>query len=236
MRNSLRLAGVALMALASWPPWLTAAAELPTVDQVVDRYIETIGGRAALSRLGAVILTGHCDSTAPDESGPVEILVNTPKVAFNLGSGGLRVGFDGESVWRATVTEGLQQRKGRQLAELVTVFDPARVLWWKEWYPEMAVKGVQKVGDRETWVLEIHPGNPATERLFIDSQSGLLVRDEVLPGSAFTFSDYRQLNDANSVHTTFVVRQTTPNGIVYTYRFEKINPVAVLDDARFQPR
>jgi hypothetical protein len=224
-----------MMALASWTPRLTAV-ELPTIDQIADRYIKSMGGRAALSQLGAVILTGRCDSSAPDESGSIEIAVKTPKVAFNQGGGNLRMGFDGESVWRATASEGLQQRKGRQFAELVTVFDPARALWWKEWYPEMAVKGVQKAGDRETWVLETLPGNPATERLFIDRESGLLVREEVRPGIVFTFTDYRELNHANGVRAAFVVQQTAANGIVYTYRFEKIDPVPVVDEARFQPR
>jgi len=230
MRNDLIAAA---MALVLWLPRLTAAAELPTPGQVVDQYIKAIGGPAALSQSGAVTLTGHCESTAPDESGRVEILVKTPKVAFSLGSGGLRMGYDGESVWRATVSEGLQQRKGRQFAELVTVFDPARALWWKEWYPEMAVKGTQKVGDRDTWVLETHPGNPATERLFIDRESGLLMRDEVVAGFAFTLSDYREVN---GIRAAFVVQETAPNGIVYTWRFEKIDPAAVVDENRFQPR
>jgi len=120
MRNSLIPAA---MVLVLWLPRLTTAAELPTPDQVVDRYIEAIGGPTALSQSGALTLTGHCESSAPDESRPVEILVKTPKVAFSLGGGNLRMGYDGESVWRATVSEGLQQRKGRQFVELVTVFD-----------------------------------------------------------------------------------------------------------------
>jgi hypothetical protein len=226
-------AGVVLMALASRPPRLAAADELPTLASIIDRYIESIGGRAALSRSGAVILTGRCESTAPEESGPIEILVKTPNVVFNLGGGVLRMGFDGESVWRATASEGLQQRKGRRLAEMVTVFDPARALWWKDWYPDMAVRGVQKLGDREAWVLEAQTGNPATERLFIDRESNLLVRDEVAPGFAFTFSDYRA---RNGIRAAFVVQETAPNGVVYTYRFEKIDPVAVVDEARFQPK
>jgi hypothetical protein len=180
-----------------------------------------------------MLLTGQCESSAPDESGPIEILIKTPKVSYNLNSGGLRMGFDGESVWHATASAGLQQRKGRQLAELVTAFDPARALLWKTWYPEMAVKGVQTIAGREAYVLETHPGSPATERLFIDRESGLLVLDDVLPQIAFMFSDYREIK---GVKAPFAVRQTAPNGITYTYRFEKIGPVAVAEDSRFQPR
>jgi hypothetical protein len=171
--------------------------------------------------------------SAPEESGPVEILVQTPRVAYNLKGGGLRMGFDGESVWRATVSEGVQQRKGRQFAERVTVFDASRALLWKQWYPEIAVTGIQKIGDRDAYVLETHPGQPSAEKLFIDRQSGLLVRDELLPQLAFTFSDYREVD---GVRTAFGVQQTTPAGITYTYRFSSIHRVAAANASRFQPK
>jgi len=230
--QSVRMSALALVVLASGRAQ-PRADRLPSLDQIVDQYVSAIGGRAALSQLGPVQLTGRCESTAPDESGPIEILVKAPKVAYNLNRGSLRMGFNGESVWRITPTEGLQQRQGRQMAELVSVFDPARVLSWKQWYPEMAFEGVQKLGDRETYVLETHPGGAATERIFIDRQSGLLVRDEVAPRVAFTFGDYREVN---GVRAAFAVRQTTPNGITYTYRFDAVQPIAVADESRFEPR
>ncbi|HXP87198.1 MAG TPA: hypothetical protein VN841_20875 [Bryobacteraceae bacterium] len=235
MRNGSRRAGAeatALVIFASVGPGLRAD-RLPLVSQVIDRYVNALGGRAALSKLGPMKLAGPCESSVPDESGPVEILVKTPKVAYNLNGGNLRMGFDGESVWRSAAPEGLQQRKGRQLAELVTVFDPSRALWWKEWYPQMAVTGVRKIDGRDAFVLETFPGSPPTERLFLDRESGLLVRDEVTPQFTFTFSDYRA---AEGVTTAFVVQETTPNGISYAYRFESIGPAGMIDESRFQPR
>ena len=206
--------------------------DLPALSQIIDQHIQSIGGRAALEKSGPLLLTGRCESTAPEESGPVEILVKTPKVVYDLNHGGLRMGFDGASVWRETATEGLQKRPGRQFAELVTVFDPARALLWKEWYPQMMVEGVRKAGDREAYVLATQPGGPLTERLLIDRESGLLVRDE-LPMIAFIFSDYREVN---GVRVAFAVEQTTPNGITYSYRFEKIQAASEADDSRFQPK
>jgi hypothetical protein len=234
MKNSLRSTAIAcLLQVGFASPQLENEADLPTLDHVIDQHIQAIGGREVLSKLGAVAFSGHCESTAPDESGSIEIFVKTPKVAFSLNGGGLHMGFDGESVWRTAVSERLQQRKGRQFAELVTVFDPSWSLWWKEWYPEMAVKGVQKMGDREAYVLETHPGSPATQRMFIDRESGLLVRHEVAPQVAFTFSDYRQVR---GVRAAFAVQQTTAAGITYTYRFENMSVATSADDAGFQPR
>jgi hypothetical protein len=209
------------------------AGQLPSLSQVLDQHIRAIGGERAVATSGSLLLKGACDSSGQDESGPIEILVNSPKVVYDLNGGGLRMGYDGESVWRAASPEGLQQRKGRQFAELVTVFDPVRARWWKDWYPQMAVAGVRKIDGRDVFVLETLPGSPSTERLFIDRGSGLLVRDEVARQFVFTFSDYRPVG---GVMTAFAIRETTPNGIKYTYRFDSIEPAVSVDESRFRPR
>lgn len=205
---------------------------LPSLDQVTERHIKALGGHSALEQLGTVILTGDCESTEKQESGPVEILIKTPKVTFDLGGGSLRMGFNGEVVWRHAAAEGLQKNT-REHAEVVTVFDPMRVLRWKEWYPEMAIKGMGKAGDKETYVLETHPGKPGTERLFIDQQSGFLIRDEVMPNVVFTFSDYRAFD---GIQMAFAIQQDTPAGVTYTYRFKEAKRLATVDESRFEPR
>lgn len=211
---------------------IICAQQLPPLSQITEQYIKAIGGRDALNKMGPIAMRGECESSAPDEGGPVEVLIKTPKVVLNLNDD-LRMGFDGESVWRATASEPLQQRKGRQFAELVTVFDPARGLSWKEWYPQMEVTGLRMIGDRDTYVLETAPGGPATERIFIDRDTGLPVRHE-LPGKyAFVFSDYREVN---GLRMPFTVEETTPNEIKYTYRFKTITPAAEVQDSKFQPR
>jgi len=67
----------------------------------------------------------------------------------------------------------------------------------------------------------------------IDRQSGLLARDEVMRGVAFTFSDYRAVD---GVQVPFMIQQTAPNGLNYTYRFLDVRYEAVVDDSRFRPQ
>lgn len=209
------------------------SSSLPTLDQVMDQHLKAIGGRTALTDIGPLVLKGNCNSSHESESGPVEIVVKSPKVAYDLDSGNLRIGYDGNSVWRKTFSEPLQQRRGRQFAELATVFDPSRALWWKEWYPQIAVTGVRDIDGRHTLVLETVPGSPSTERLFIDRQSGLLIRDEVTSQFIFTLSDYRPVK---GVMIAYTIEEKTPDGATYTYRFEDIKPAGAIDDSRFRPR
>jgi hypothetical protein len=236
MMRKLICACVAMVVLCALPLASVsprAAEGLPTIDQVIERYVHGLGDRTALEKHSTLVLSGNCEASAPDESGPVEILVRSPQVVFNLNKGGLLLGFNGTSVWRHAADEGLQQQSGRQFAELVAVFDPARVLLWKEWYPEIGVTGIEKLGDREVYVIETHPGSATSERILIDRQSGLLARDEVMRGVAFTFSDYRMVD---GVQIPFTIQQTAPNGLSYTYRFSDVRYEAVVDDSRFQPR
>ena len=207
--------------------------QLPALDQVLDQHLKAIGGRAALHDIGPLVLKGNCNSSHESESGPLEIVVQSPKVVYDLNGGNLRMGYDGDSVWRKTSSEPLQQRKGRQFAELATVFDPSRALWWKQWYPQIAVAGTRNIDGRDAFVLETVPGSPNTERLFIDRQSGLLIRDEVTSQFIFTLSDYRPVK---GVMIAFTIEEKTPDGATYTYRFEDIKVAGAIDDSRFRPR
>jgi len=207
--------------------------QLPTLDQVIDQHFKAIGGRTAVADVGPLLLKGRCNSTHESESGPIEIVVKSPKVVYDLNGGNLRMGYDGDSVWRKTSSDAPQQRKGRQFAELATVFDPSRVLLWKQWYTQIAITGVRDIDGRPAFVLETVPGSPNTERLFIDRQSGLLIRDEVTSQFIFTLSDYRPVK---GVMIAFTIEEKTPDGATYTYRFDDMKAAGDVDDSRFRPR
>jgi hypothetical protein len=64
----------------------------------------------------------------------------------------------------------------------VAIFDPARRLHWKELYPKIGVVGRESINGRTAFVVETEPGGTW---FYIDGQSGLLPRAEVLPGLTF---------------------------------------------------
>src|ERR1051326_1610008 len=212
---------------------LSAADSVPTLDQVAEQHRKALGGPAALERASALLLSGDCESTAPGESGPIQIVVSSPRVSFNLGEGALRMGFSGQAGWRHVAGEDLQQHAGRQFVERVTIFDPARVRWWKEWYPSMGVTGIEKVNGRDAFALSMNPGNKASEKLFIDRETGLVVRDEVSPGVVFTFDDYRPVK---GLQVAFRIRQSTPASVTYTYTFKDVRALTEIEAAQFEPK
>jgi hypothetical protein len=212
---------------------LFAADSVPTLDQITEQHRRALGGPAALERASALLLSGGCASAAQEESGPIQIFVSSPRVAFNLNNGALRMGFSGQAGWRHVAGQDLQQRAGRQFVEIVTVFDPARVRWWKEWYPNMIVTGIENVAGRDAYALSMNSGNKASERLFIDRETGLVVRDEVMPGVVFTFDDYRPVN---GLQVAFRIRQSTPVSVTYTYSFKDVKALTEIEAAQFEPK
>lgn len=104
---------VTLGFLAAWlTSSLSAADSVPTLDQVAAQHTKALGGLAALERASALLLTGDCDSTAPEESGPVQVVVSSPRVSFSLNNGALRMGFSGQVGWRHVAGQDLQQHAG----------------------------------------------------------------------------------------------------------------------------
>lgn len=226
MTAPILLAGLAMQALAQ--------PALPTIDELIERNVRALGGRAALERAGTLVFTGRCEASNPEESGPVEIAIRSPKVAFRLGkNAGLRMWFDGDQVWRSEGGAAAQKLPTRQFASVVAVFDEARVLHWKETFPAIEPVRITAVDGREAYLLEAQPGQPSTERIYLDRESARVIRAEVLPGLAFTFSDYRPVD---GLQVPFHMQQTTPAGDVYKFEFDEVRRTGDNDDSRFRPQ
>lgn len=226
----LALTGIALCQSSPREP--SHVETTPGVDRLIQRNIDALGGRDALSNIGPLKLTGYCDASVSEESGPVEIVIKSPRVYYRLGEEAeLQMGFNGQVFWRNALMEGLQRYPSREMAELVTVFDPGRVLHWKEWYPEMKVVGAKKVEGEDAYFLEA--ASHTHEHIAISRKSGLILTDEVMPKLVFHFSDYRSVD---GVMIPFTVIETAPNGLVYTYHFKNAEHVSDVEDWRFQPK
>ncbi len=185
---------VSLGVFFTFASWSFGAEPVPRLEQIAEQQIKALGGPAALEKASALVLSGDCKSTAEGKSGTIQILVSSPRVTFNLNDGALRIGFSGHAGWRHVAGHDLQQHPGRQFVEIVTVFDQARVRWWKEWYPNTAVTGIQKVEGRDAYALSVNPGYKASETIFVDQQTGPVVRMAAPVPYTYNFKDVKSLS------------------------------------------
>lgn len=202
-----------LVALASlWgSPQLFAAEANPTVDQILDRYLESLGGRAALERLKTRVIQGEVEMVSLGVRGKLEVQnkapnLQTSKIEFD-GFGTMREGYDGKVAWSAAPFQGVTEKKGGELARVQRTMWFPRELRFKESYSRMEAKGSVKVGSTETWLVEGWPAAGKPDRLFFDKKTGLLVREESTVETAMgemTFEielgDYRVVDGVKVPH------------------------------------
>src|SRR5207302_9907346 len=79
------------------------AAKLPTVDQILDKYVQAIGGKAAVEKQTSRVAKGSFEIPAFGASGTAEIYAKAPnKTATTInvaGYGVVQEVFDGKTGW-----------------------------------------------------------------------------------------------------------------------------------------
>jgi hypothetical protein len=200
-------------ALANAGPQVAGTATLtPTVDQLVDRYVAAIGGRAALEKLTSRETAGTFANDALGLDAPIHSYAKAPNqfVQVTGANGEASQGFNGSTGWSMNVTEaGFRELQGIALA---TAKRNAEFYWelkLRELYPSMTTRGTSKVADRDAWVVDATPSGGSPERFFFDAQSGLLVRREAQGPQGRTLrTDLGDYRDVNGVKVPFKIART----------------------------
>jgi len=174
-----RLFVVALTALTVCAPRATLAEITPEAREVVERYLEATGGRAAFEAEKTVHLEGTI--TAMGLSGTFEGVRQRPDrraSATALGPLRLQEGFDGTTAWRIGPDGKMVKLDGIDLedAKASTWFENERWLEPDQGGGTVRVQGEEREGDATFTLLEVTPpvGKPRT--LWFDGKTGLVDR------------------------------------------------------------
>jgi hypothetical protein len=214
---------------------------LPTVDQVLDRYAQAMGGEAALKKLKSRVMKGM-QTGADGNSLPFETYQVAPDKLYTVltsKQGPMMTGYNGTIGWQKG-PRGQRQMSGAQLEGMRQAADFYSDFKLKEIYPNLTVAGREKVGDREAIVLVSKPSVSRTHKLYFDSQTGLLVRilnilnTMIAPiPSQLDFEDYR---DVDGVKLPFIIRSSPVEAHdAWTRKFTEIKHNLTVDDAKFNP-
>jgi photosynthetic reaction center cytochrome c subunit len=214
-------------------------ANLPSVDQILDKYVEATGGRAALmkvttrtmkgSRVGAdgVLIPEEVYQKAPNK---LLVITRYPELV-------LRRGFDGKKGW-ARDNNGNSLISEQDMAELERDAEFYKDLELKRLYSQMRVGGRERIGDREAYVIEARSRTGSTERLYFDTQTGLLIRRyreyKIILGSFPTLTDYEDYKEVDGVKVPFTLRWSIP-GRTWGRKITEVKHNAPLEDVDFSP-
>lgn len=211
-----------------------------TAEQVIEKSIDATGGRAALEKLSSTYAKGSMEMGAAHMHGTMEYYSKAPNKLLVVttidGVGEMKQGFDGQTAWALT-PQGLVDITGPQLEAMKRQATFNRELKWREMFPKVELKGKEKVGDKDAWVVVMSPATGAPVTQYYDATSFLLLRQNAThempqgPIEVTTdFSDYRDVG--NGMKAPFQLMQKTPMGEVVTKISEMKNNVPI-DDAKF---
>jgi hypothetical protein len=155
---------------------------LPNVDQVIEKYVQAVGGEQALRKVTSIVVSGMRQNYTPaGDNVPPAIHIEQPVI---------------------------------QVTKRDPDFYPAMNM--KEKYQRLRVRGIERLGDREAYVVTGAPQGGGQERFYFDTQSGLLLRYQrrasTAVGNTPLATDYEDYRDAgNGVRMPFVVHIVGPS-------------------------
>jgi hypothetical protein len=240
--SSLVLASLLLV----WPH----VARAQTVDQVVDRCVAALGGRAAHAKLRSRSSIGSITLTTPggDISGSIEVLNATPnKVrtlikadlsSFGAGQLVLDQRFDGTAGYVMDTLQGNRDITGNQLDNLRNGSFPHPLLNYKEMGATARLGGREKIGERDAYSLSLEPPSGSVVHLYIDAETYLPVKVMVTADvpqlgreleQTVEFLDYREVD---GVKLPFQLKATSAVQN-YTINVTKVEHNVRIDEALF---
>jgi len=222
------------------PPPQTAASE-PSVDQILEKYVQALGGQSAIEKLKTRIMKGSIQVRGTGEMGTVQVFQKAPDKGFALinvpSDGPTPRGFNGKVGWYVDPDEGLQDATAEDVAAMKREFDFYRPIRLKTLYPKMVFKGKETVGDRQTYVIEATAQDGAVGKMYFDTQSGLLLRDEAPyvteDGKGVLQIDYEDYREVDGVKLPFVWHEASPD-FDHVIKFEEIRHNLPIEDSKFE--
>ena len=212
---------IAVLAVA----WASLASA-QTADEVIEKHLAAIGGRAALAKVKSRSMTGTIAVSTPvgELSGPVEITNMAPNKVRTLikldltavGAGEMTVDqrFDGTTGFVADSMQGNRDITGDQLEGMRNATFPSPFLDYQERGVTVELGAKEKVGDREAFLLTVKPKTGAPVRQFIDAETYLPLRVITkieLPqmGVVEQTSDFSDLREVDGVKVPFTIKSSS---------------------------
>jgi photosynthetic reaction center cytochrome c subunit len=196
-----------------------AGPPLPSVEEVLGHYVQALGGQAALDGVKSrIIKTARLNGGNPEsitmtyQKGPGKVLLARESASYSLW-----VGFDGTRAWAQDSLKSywglLNTPQRNAILRDSEIYPGSRI---RSQYSNVKVKGTEKIGDEETYVVNGMSPEGASENFYFAVRTGLLLRRHIEEQTVFggfqiraDFEDYREIR---GVQTPFVVRWSSPGG------------------------
>lgn len=212
------------------------AADAPTVRELLARYVQTVGGAAAIERVFSRIEKGSAQTG--DGAVATEIFTAAGKrtIIRPLRAGDRVSVFDGVDGWLTLPGRAPRSMDDAELAAARIDADLQFPLHIQDFFPELTIQYSESLGGHEAYVVcGSRQGQPPV-KLYFDAGSGLLARmvryadsPAGLDPEQIDYADYREVG---GVLVPFRITTSDPESIMIM-QMESVQQNVPIDDARF---
>jgi hypothetical protein len=217
----------------------------PPVDDVINKYLDALGGQAALAKLTSRVITGTVTNRMKQSVAfTIEEKADKFHESIALSPAPLAFGFDGAAGWIQT-GDHASDLTGFPLQMVLRMADLGLPLHLKDRYTTVtatrpsrlpaATPGAQGIAVN---VLQCQtPAQYLTDSLYLDATTGLLLRRRIvtrtgLNGSLVEQFDYADYRDVNGVKMPFEITHSTWN-LLDTFKVAGIKANTNISDGTF---
>lgn len=222
---------------ANQPEPLTAG--LPSADDVINKYVEAVGGVAAIEKISSRLEKGAINFNGHDF--PVEVLAKAPNKRISIvhtPNGDNITAFDGTAGWLGSPGGRPSRPMNAQETEAAG-FDAAfhLPLEIKKMFSQLRVRPADKIaGHDAVQIVATNEGKPPV-RLFFDKDSGLLLRStrytETPLGRNPTEVNYSDYQAEQGVKIPLQWTVARPLGR-FTIQIKSVEQNVPIEDSKFQ--
>jgi photosynthetic reaction center cytochrome c subunit len=213
-------------------------ASTATADQIVERYVEALGGADAIRKITTRVQKGMI--LAGGNESPIEVLSKAPNKRVSIsrmGAGESFTAFDGTGGWMGNTGRPARVMSGPESAAAGLDAEFYLALRLKEIFPQLRRGRAEAIDGTECEVLiGSAPGKPQV-RLYFDRKTGLLARmvryADTPVGRNPTQIDYADYRAVDGVQMPFRWTLARPNGR-FTIQVKETQVNVPIEDARFE--
>lgn len=215
-------------------------AKLPTVKEVLDKYVKALGGRDAIEKAKTRTAKGTVELLPMNLKGTFESFAAPEAKSYSklsiTGVGDLLEGSDGKTSWAINPIQGSRERTGAELAQSKLINDFYRDIRLEKLFPKMELKGIEKVGEKEAYVVTAAADGVPAETWYFDTQSGLMIRSDasiIAPeGSQAVSVFYEDHRAVDGITIPFRIRTQTPSFTIVMI-YTEVKHGAAIDESKF---
>jgi outer membrane lipoprotein-sorting protein len=224
------------------PDVITESAEgEPSADQILEKYIQALGGPQRLAAISSFVAKGTYQGYAEVDKSAIDVMAKAPGqrvTIIHTSNGDWTTSYDGRSGWVAEPGRPvpLLELTGQFLEAVKVDADlafPGRI---KQSFSQWRVGYPTTINDRDVEVVQGMSSGDFPVKLFLDKQSGLLVRQVRYTNSPVglnpTQIDYEDYRDVSGVKMPFRWTTIWTDGRATT-ELSQIQANATVDAAKF---